>query len=94
MPGSASTGRMGGLIRGPMARSSIALFLASTTLIAGLAGCGGEGAGEKTTPPADGAPPAVSAPEGGEGSKEEMKEKQGMPSPSNEGGEGGEGGEG
>ena len=30
-----------------MARSSIALFLASTTLIAGLAGCGGEAGDEK-----------------------------------------------
>lgn len=74
-----------------MARSSIALFLASTTLIAGLTGCGGEGAGEKTNPPADGAPPAVSVPEGGEGAEEEKKEKLGSPSQGNEGGEGGEG---
>ena len=50
-----------------MARSTIAVFLASTTLIAGLAGCGGEGADEKRDRPAEGASPALTAPEGGDG---------------------------
>jgi hypothetical protein len=64
-----------------MARSSIALFLASASLIAGLSGCGGEGSEEKRPSPADSAKPSMGAPQG------THKQDDG------EGGEGGEGGE-
>ena len=53
-----------------MARSSLALFLASASLIAALGGCGGEGSEEKRGRPDDSGRPGVSAPlqgEGGEG---------------------------
>jgi hypothetical protein len=74
-----------------MARSSIALFLASTTLIAGLAGCGGEAGDEKREGSPAGARPELSAPEGGEGGEGEEKEPQQKPGSEGEGGEGGEG---
>jgi hypothetical protein len=73
-----------------MARSSIALFLASTSLIAGLSGCGGEGSDEKKAP-MDSNKPSLGAPQGGEGEKPDAP--NGKESQEREGGEGGEGGE-
>jgi hypothetical protein len=73
-----------------MARSSIALFLASATLIAGLSGCGGEGDEDKKAP-ADSSQPMLGAPQGGEGEKPDKPDEK--DSRQGEGGEGGEGGE-
>lgn len=77
-----------------MARSSLALFLASASLIAALGGCGGEGAEEKRAPSEAGGRPGVSAPlqgEGGEGGESGDGEQEKRPVPGSEGGEGGEG---
>ena len=69
-----------------MQRSSIALFLAATGLIAGMAGCG------KAPEPSESQNPAAgqSQPDHNE-AEDDKKEKE---SDTNEGGEGGEGGEG
>ncbi|MEB3256583.1 MAG: hypothetical protein VKJ05_09380 [Synechococcaceae cyanobacterium] len=77
-----------------MARSSLALFLASASLIAALGGCGGDGAEEKRGPSEAGDRPGVSAPlqgEGGEGGESGDGEQEKRPAPGAEGGEGGEG---
>ncbi|MCT0210241.1 MAG: hypothetical protein DCF18_06245 [Cyanobium sp.] len=68
-----------------MARSSIALFLATTGLIAGMAGCGKAPESSEPKTPAAG----QQAPDGGGDAVEYHKENKGE-----EGGEGGEGGEG
>ena len=70
-----------------MPRSSIALFLAATGLITGMAGCG------KAPEPGDTQTPAVGQPTPGGGKAVKYHSEKGRGEGS-EGGEGGEGGEG
>lgn len=73
-----------------MARSSIALFLASASLIAGLSGCGGEGSEEKRPQPEESAQPSMGTPP----ATDKERDSKGAPSQAKDAGEGGEGGEG
>lgn len=100
MPAASPPGRHnGGCVFSPrMARSSVALFLASASLIAALGGCGGEGAEEKRAQPEAGSRPGVAAPLQNEGGEKKTKgddaNQEQRREADSEGGEGGEGGEG